>query len=154
MLTVEEQAAVDYAVALVQSKIVVPTKGINGNESAKALFQLMLSDKEQEVFAVAFLNNQHQIIEVKEMFFGTVDAAAVYPREIIKQGLLLNASALLLAHNHPSGTLKASRADEVITQRIATCADLFDIRILDHIIVTASAAVTFHELGLENCLRG
>lgn len=93
--------------------------------------------EEKEVFFVMFLNNQNRLIQGKAMFTGTINQASVYPREIIKEALLCNATALIISHNHPSGNLKPSEADLAITAKIKSACELVDIELLDHLIVSA-----------------
>lgn len=103
--------------------------------SAEEYVQTMLSDREHEIFAILFLNNRHQVIDYQEMFRGTVDGTSVYPREVVKEALNLNAAAVILVHNHPSGVAEPSNADERITKRLKAALELVDIRIIDHLIV-------------------
>jgi DNA repair protein RadC len=99
------------------------------------------------VFAVLFLDNQHRLIEYVELFRGTIDAAAVYPREVVKETLSRNAAAVIFAHNHPSGSVEASQADRMLTDRLKQALALVDVRVLDHIIVAGNATVSFAERG-------
>lgn len=103
---------------------------------------------EREVFGCLFLDNRHRLIAVEEMFLGTVDGASVHPREVVKRALKLNAAAVILAHNHPSGVAEPSQADELITARIRDALALVDIRVLDHLVVGGSAVVSLAERGL------
>ena len=91
---------------------------------------------------------QHRVIELRQMFRGTVTQTSVYPREVVKESLQLNAAAVILAHNHPSGVPEPSRADEFLTQTLKTALQLVDVRVLDHLVVTANAVVSFAERGL------
>ena len=103
---------------------------------------------EREVFSSLFLDNRHRLIAVEELFLGTVDGASVHPREVVKRALRLNAVAVILAHNHPSGVAEPSQADELITARIRDALALVDIRVLDHVVVGDGACVSFVERGL------
>lgn len=103
---------------------------------------------QQEVFACLFLDNRHRVIRFEPMFFGTIDAASVYPREVVKKALALNAAALICAHNHPSGVAEPSLADEHITHRLGSALKLVDIRLLDHMIVGDSDVVSLAERGV------
>ena len=114
----------------------------------KQYLQLKLAEKEQEVFAALFLDNQHRLIEYREMFFGTIDGASVYPREVVKAALSVNAAAVIFAHTHPSGTTEPSQADERITARLCDALELVEIRVLDHIVVSLEGATSFAERGL------
>lgn len=106
-----------------------------------------LRDYDYEVFACLMLDNRNRVIAFREMFRGTVDAASVYPREVVKQALADNAAAIILAHNHPSGVSEPSQADIRITERLKKALQLVDIRVLDHIIV-GDRVTSFSEQGL------
>jgi DNA repair protein RadC len=106
-----------------------------------------LRNESREVFAVMFLDNQHQILKFERLFFGTIDAAAVYPRIVVEQALKQQAAAVILAHNHPSGIAEASIADKQITKRLEQALSLIDIRVLDHIIVAGNQCYSFAEHG-------
>lgn len=116
-------------------------------DAVKRLFTMRSFDRKQEVFTVAFLDNRHRLIEIKDMFFGTIDSASVYPREIVRESILLNAAAIVLAHNHPSGIAQPSRADITITKKIKDAMALVDVRVLDHIITGNACAVSLAERG-------
>ena len=103
---------------------------------------------EYEVFWVLFLDAQNRLIAAEEMFRGTLTQTSVYPREVVKRALALNASTVLLAHNHPSGAVEPSRADEAITRTLKTALQLVDVRVLDHIIVGGNKSLSFAERGL------
>lgn len=110
-------------------------------------FKLRLEEREREVFSVMFLNARHKVIRTVDMFTGTIDGASVHVREIIKAALIRNATAIIIAHNHPSGEAEPSRSDIVITSRIQEACKLMDIRLLDHIVV-GKTCVSFAERGL------
>ena len=103
---------------------------------------------EREVFGCLFLDNRHRLIAVEEMFLGTIDGASVHPREVVKRALQLNAAAVILAHNHPSGVAEPSQADELITARLRDALALVDIRVLDHLVVGGTTVTSFVERGL------
>ena len=108
-----------------------------------------LAGLEQEVFGVLFLDNRHRILAPLEILFrGTLNGTAVYPREILKRALALNAAAVILVHNHPSGVSEPSRQDEVLTERLKSALEFVDIRLLDHIVVGAGETTSFSERGL------
>jgi len=100
------------------------------------------------VFAVLFLDTQHRLIAFEEMFRGTLSQTSVYPREVIQRALALNAGAVLLAHNHPSGVAEPSRADEFLTQQLQSALALVDVRVLDHLVVAREGITSFAERGL------
>ena len=114
--------------------------------NVKEYLKLKLGAHDREVFAVMFLDNQHQLISFEELFFGTIDAASIYPREVLKAALNHNAAAVVFAHNHPSGIAEPSQADKRITQRLVDALKLVDIRVLDHIVV-GEDCVSFAEKG-------
>ncbi|WP_241638333.1 RadC family protein [Vibrio parahaemolyticus] len=116
-------------------------------EATKTYLSCKLKHHEREVFAVMFLDNQHRLIAFEELFFGTIDSASIYPREVLKAALKVNAAALIFAHNHPSGDATPSQADKQITQRLKEALALVDIRVLDHIVV-GDSAISFAERGL------
>ncbi|MBR9728289.1 DNA repair protein RadC [Shewanella intestini] len=105
-----------------------------------------LHQHQREVFAVMFLDSQHQLIEFNEVFFGTINAASVYPREVVKLVLLKNASAVIFAHNHPSGCAEPSSADRKITEKLTAALATIDVPVLDHIVV-GKECVSFAERG-------
>lgn len=117
----------------------------------KAYLRLNLAGLEYEAFMVLFLDAQHRLIEAKQLFRGTLTQTSVYPREVAKEALALNASALILAHNHPSGAVEPSRADELLTAALKQSLALFDVRVLDHFIVAGGRAgkvTSMAELGV------
>lgn len=115
-------------------------------QSTRDYLKFKLGGYEREVFAVMLLNNQNQLIEFRELFFGTVDAASVYPREVVKAVLEVNAATVIFAHNHPSGVAEPSQADRAITTKLTEALALVDVRVLDHIVV-GETAVSFAERG-------
>lgn len=117
-------------------------------ESVKAYLQVEIGTLEHEVFCVLFLDAQHKVIALKQMFRGTVTQTSVYPREVVKEALALNAAAVILAHNHPSGSVEPSRADEFLTQTLRSALALVDVRVLDHLVVGAGDISSFAERGL------
>lgn len=117
-------------------------------QAVRDYLQLQLGRREHEIFAVLFLDSQHRLIALEEMFRGTLTQTSVYPREVVIRALALNAASVVLAHNHPSGSTKPSRADETLTQTLKAALALVDVRVLDHFIVTSTQAVSMAELGL------
>jgi len=114
----------------------------------KHYVQLQLGALAHEVFAVLFLDAQHRLLHYEEMFRGSLTQTSVYPREVVKRGLELNAAALIFAHNHPSGMAEPSRADEHLTQTLKSALALVDVRVLDHLVVGRGAVISFAERGL------
>ena len=114
---------------------------------AARFFKARLADLPHEVFGGLFLDTRHRLIRYEELFRGTVDGAAVYPREVLKRALDLNASAIIIGHNHPSGVTEPSDADRGITQRLSRALALVDIRLLDHVVVSRDGHVSLAERG-------
>ena len=117
-------------------------------QRVKDYLALQLGGRSQEVFAVLFLDAQHRFVQLEEMFHGTLNQTSVYPREVVKRALALNAAAVVLAHNHPSGVAEPSRADEFLTQTLKSALKLVDVQVLDHVIVGTGQAVSMAERGL------
>lgn len=115
--------------------------------TVKAYVQLHLAHKQHEVFAVLFLDSQHQLIALEELFRGTLGQASVYPREVVVRALHHHSAAVILAHNHPSGQVTPSQADKQLTQSLQAALSLVDVRVLDHIIVGPGAALSMAEEG-------
>ena len=103
---------------------------------------------ESEVFSCLFLNNQHHVMELEELFRGTIDGAAVYPREVVKRALYHNAATVIFVHNHPSGIAEPSQADIAITSKLKTAMQTIEVRVLDHLVIGAGEVVSFAERGL------
>ena len=101
-----------------------------------------------ELFCCLFLDNRHRVLRFDEMFRGTIDGTTVYPREVVKEALAVNAAAVILAHNHPSGVAEPSQADERITRRLKSALELVDIRLLDHLIIGDGQATSLASRGL------
>lgn len=106
-----------------------------------------LRHQTREVFACLLLDNRHRVIGFEELFWGTLNAAAVYPREVVKLALEANAAAVILSHNHPSGVAEPSHADRQITERLKAALALVDIRVLDHMVVGDNEVISFAERG-------
>jgi DNA repair protein RadC len=117
-------------------------------EAVRDYLQLQLGSRPYEIFAVLFLDSQHRLIVLEELFRGTLTQTSVYPREVVVRALALNAASVVLAHNHPSGTAEPSRADEALTQTLKAALGLVDVRVLDHFVVTSTEAVSMAERGL------
>ncbi|ORP25580.1 hypothetical protein B7953_02705 [Vibrio paracholerae] len=113
----------------------------------KLYLSSVLRDRQREAFYILFLDNQHRVIRDEILFEGTIDAASVYPREVVKRALHHNAAAVILAHNHPSGVAEPSQADRRITDRLRDALGLVEIRVLDHFVVGDGEVVSFAERG-------
>lgn len=117
-------------------------------QAVKDYLRVQIGALDHEVFSVIFLDAQHRIVALREMFRGTLTQTSVYPREVVKEALAFNAAAVLLAHNHPSGVAEPSRSDEFLTQSLKAALALVDVRVLDHFVVAGADVVAFSELGL------
>lgn len=116
-------------------------------EATRQFLALKLAGKEYEVFGALFLDSQHRLIQGEELFRGTIDSTSVHPRIVVQRALQLNAAALILYHNHPSGVAEPSAADRHITERLVQSLGLIDIPIIDHFVVAGTALVSFAERG-------
>jgi DNA repair protein RadC len=116
--------------------------------AVKQYLQLQLAHKNHEVFAVLFLDSQNRMLALEELFRGTLSQTSVYPREVVLRALHHQSAAVVLSHNHPSGSVQPSRADEHLTQTLKASLALVDVRVLDHIIVGQGQALSMAEMGL------
>jgi DNA repair protein RadC len=117
-------------------------------DATRTFLLAQLRDRPYEVFCCLYLDNRHRLIAFEELFRGTIDRAGVHPREVLRQTLLHNAAAVIFAHNHPSGVLEPSQADELITRRLKEALALMDVRVLDHFIIGDGMCYSFSEHGL------
>ena len=137
------------ACSLPASLVFTVFRGFNTAVSRpRTVMLLQLGGLAHEVFAVLFLDAQHRLIRLEEMFRGTLSQTSVYPREVVKRALALNAAAVVLAHNHPSGVAEPSRADEFLTQSLKSALALVDVRVIDHFVVAGDQLVSMAERGL------
>lgn len=143
-----EKAAITRAMNIIERNCIRETSVLSSPGDARRYVRMHLSSRDREVFSVLFLNSQHSLIECEDMFLGTIDGAAVYPREVARRCLELSASAVIFAHNHPSGNSAPSQADKSITERLVQALGLLDIRVLDHLIVGDGQPYSFAEGGL------
>ena len=120
---------------------------LNAPDDAVRFFRARLADLPHEVFSCLFLDTRHRLIRYEELFRGTVDGAAVYPREVLKRALHHNAAAVIFGHNHPSGISEPSEADRGITLKLGRALALVDVRLLDHLVVTRDGHVSLAERG-------
>jgi len=127
---------------------VVPGEAIRSPADTEAYLQARLRHLGHELFCCLYLDNRHRVLRFDEMFRGTIDGTSVYPREVVKEALAVNAAAIILAHNHPSGVAEPSQADERITKRLKSALELVDIRLLDHLIIGDGQATSMARRGL------
>lgn len=127
---------------------VVPGQLIKSPADTEYFLRARLRDLPHELFCCLYLDNRHRVLCFVELFRGTIDGTSVYPREVVKEALAVNAAAVILAHNHPSGIAEPSQADEQITRRLKAALDLVDIRLLDHLIVGDGRSTSLASRGL------
>ena len=116
--------------------------------AVREYLRLLLHGREHEVFVCIWLDAQHRVLAMEELFRGTLTQTSVYPREVVKAGLQQNAAAVIFAHNHPSGVAQPSQADELLTRNLRDALSLVDVKVLDHFIVAGAHAISFAERGL------
>ncbi len=127
----------------------LPTgEAIRSPADTEAFLQSRMRHLDHELFCCLFLDNRHRVLRFDELFRGTIDGTSVYPREVVKEALAVNAAAVILAHNHPSGVAEPSQADERITRRLKSALELVDIRLLDHLIIGDGRATSLATRGL------
>lgn len=142
-----EQRVIQRALRLLEKYQRQPSESFTSASLTKTWLQLQMAHLEQEVFIVMYLDNQHCLLERETLFTGTLSHTEVHPREVVKSALKHNAAAVILAHNHPSGTTEISQQDKYVTQRIAKALALVEVRVLDHLVV-GKEVVSFAECGL------
>ncbi|GAB1257273.1 DNA repair protein RadC [Aurantivibrio plasticivorans] len=144
----ESRDVIQEALSLLTNTIKRKSFSLTSCQAVKNYCRLNLATREHEIFGALFLDSQHRLIEFRELFRGTIDGCSVYVREVAKEALSLNAAAIIFTHNHPSGVCEPSQADIQITKRLQEALTLFDVRVLDHFIVSAEEVVSFAERGL------
>jgi len=141
------QAAVELAARTLTEQLTSKTS-LTSPGAVRDLLRLKLAGLPHEVFICIFLDAQHRVIRVEEMFRGTLTQTSVYPREVVKAALRANAAAVIFAHNHPSGVAQPSQSDELLTRNLREALSLVEIKVLDHFIVAGNQALSFAERGL------
>jgi len=121
---------------------------LSSPQAVRDYLRLKLQGREHEVFVAVFLDAQNRVLDVEDLFRGTLTQTSVFPREIVKRALHYNAAAVIFAHNHPSGVAEPSRADEALTQTLKHTLALVDVKVLDHFVVGGDSAMSFAERGL------
>lgn len=142
-----EDRTIDRALRILEQRLRGQGPSLSEVTTCGTFFRLRLGSEQREHFEAAFLNTRHQLIAVERLFSGTVDGAEVHPRVVVQQALALNASAVLLAHNHPSGHPEPSAADRVVTARLKSALGLVEVRLLDHFVVTGDQVVSMATRG-------
>lgn len=148
MMHIHEQQIIQKALTILTKYQKSQDILLNKVELVINFLRLKFEYCEKEVMSVLFLNNQNRLLEFEEMFYGTLHVCIVHAREIIKRALALNAAAVILAHNHPSGCAKPSEADKHLTGEIKQILALVDVKLLDHIIIGSGAQLSFLAQGL------
>ncbi len=148
MFSPDENATIQQALTIIESHARKSGDVMTSPTASAGYCRLKLAGLEREAFWVLFLDSQHQLIEAECLFQGTLDGAAVYPREVVKAAIRHNSGAVILSHNHPSGICEPSQADRRITERLQAALALIDVRVLDHLIVTLDNSYSFAERGL------
>lgn len=146
----DEERAIAIALAILErrARYLAERPTLSSPSAVREYLRLKLAGLEYEAFWCVFLNTKNQAIAMEEMFRGTLSEAPVYPREVAKRALALNAAALIVAHNHPSGDANPSEADRAVTRRLKDALALLDIKLLDHFIVAQGQMRSFAEIGL------
>lgn len=145
---VREDRAIYRAMKLLEDRLRKPGKQLSSPLAVRQLLALRLAREDREVFTALWMDTQNRLIVAENIFYGSLKEAAVYPREVVRRGLLHNAASVIFAHNHPSGSAEPSRADLVLTCALKTALQLVDIRTMDHFIVAGVAAASLAEMGL------
>lgn len=148
-VALDEDGIVAKAMEILTARLFRASPALESPDTVKKYLQLkMAKHTMQEVFSVLFLDAQHAVVEYREMFYGTLTQTSVYPREVARIALELGAAAVILAHNHPSGSVTPSHADEHLTRTLKSALALVDVRVLDHIIVGGGSSLSMAEKGL------
>ena len=143
-----EDWIIHQAITLLEQRIFKAGPMLNSPTTVRDYLHLKLVGEPNEVFAVVFLDTQHQVLAYEPMFKGTIDQTSVYPRVVVQRALALNASAVILAHQHPSGVTEPSSADRALTDRLKAALTMVDVRVVDHFIVGKGTPYSFAESGL------
>jgi DNA repair protein RadC len=147
-LQAREDRTIYRAMKLLENRLKAPGQVLTAPDAVRQFLTLRLAGEEREVFVALWLDTQHRVITVDNLFYGTLSKTSVYPREVVKRGLALNAAAVILAHNHPYGSPNPSLADKLITSSLQYLLGLMEMRILDHFIVGHGWVFSFAENGL------
>jgi len=142
-----EALVLDWAEVILQERF-LRSNYLVSPDLARSYLRVAFGKEEREVFGMVLLDNQHGVLDIVKLFYGTIDGASVYPREVVKMALSHNAAAVLLVHNHPSGNPEPSTADRRITERLKEALDLVGVRVIDHMVIGSDEVVSFAERGL------
>jgi len=139
---------VETAKSLLGKKLAKKSRSLSSPAAVVDWLLLRLCDRSREAFCVIYLNTKCQVLNVEELFHGTLAACSVYPREVARRALLENAASVILAHNHPGGCPEPSANDVAMTKELQKTLDLIDVKVLDHFVIGAEAAISMAERGL------
>ncbi|MGQ5299278.1 MULTISPECIES: RadC family protein [Gammaproteobacteria] len=143
-----EDWIIQQAIALLEQRVFKAGPSLDQPADVRDYLRLKLVDEPNEVFVVVFMDNLHQVLACEPMFRGTINSATVHARAIVQRALALNAAAVILSHQHPSGATEPSNADRALTHQLEAALALIDVRVLDHIIIGKGTPFSFAERGL------
>ena len=143
----DEDVLIETALQVLDRRLFARGPKLEKPQEVSTYLKLQLAEVEHEAFAVIYLDSVHRPIKFEVLFHGTIDSAVVYPRQVVKRALALNAAAIIVAHNHPSGCTHPSSADRSLTKRLKQSLELIDVRVLDHFIVGEGAPLSLAECG-------
>lgn len=142
-----EDALIEKAEKILLSRMKERGQAVTSPEQTRLYLRIQFADEWSEVFCALWMDNRNRVISFDRLFNGTIDGAAVYPREVVRAAIKHNAATVIFAHNHPSGVSEPSHADELITKRLKDALSLIDVRVLDHMVV-GDTITSFAERGL------
>lgn len=148
LFTEQERFTLMEAQRIIEDRYLRQSDPLRSPDLTRRFLQARLANEQAEIFGCLWLDTRHRVIRVQDMFCGTIDGAAVYPREVVKAALVANATACILFHNHPSGIAEPSQADIVLTKRLKEALGLVDVRVLDHFVVAGTNHVSLAERGM------
>lgn len=146
--TILEDQTIAKAMCILQRRMRYHSVIFSSATSVCQFLSCWFADEEREVFCVLWLDIQNRLIKAENLFFGTLTQTSVYPREVVKRALQMNAASVIFSHNHPSGVADPSSADEVLTKALKRTLALIDVKVLDHIIVAGADTRSFAEMGM------
>lgn len=144
----EEDNVIQMALSILHQRVMQEKDVIAGPDAMKQYLKVRLAQVECELFGIVFIDTKHKVIAIENMFRGTLTKTSVYPREVVKDSLRHNAAAVVLYHNHPSGSPEPSEADKQLTNCLQQALKLVDVQVLDHVVIAGINCVSFAELGL------
>lgn len=144
----QQDELIQSALRCLKNRICYHSNPLKSTKDACDYVRLCLAREANEVFAAFFLDAKHRVLAFEKLFFGTINVTSVYPRVIVQRALANNAASVIFAHNHPSGQVEPSHADEELTDRLKRILEVIDVHVLDHFVVSVEGAFSFAELGL------